>query len=822
MDAGDIPLLSDLLHMLLLWSVLYNISDNAITSLLKSLKGIFKEMQQQSFTPDSFGKFSEAFPTSTTAIYNLCTKGQCTPHRKEMVVCQKCYSIYDFDCKNPPYYFCIHQKTPGHSHASRRLACGHPLFSLDRSAHRPLSTYNYIPISDSLECILSRPGIVDQCYAWQKRTNSDPDLICDIYDGRVWKEFTEHYPSSLAEGTLSLGLTLNVDWFQPFKHTCYSIGVLFFSILNLPRDILFKEENIVLLGVIPGPKEPPLNINSFLRPFTSELQNLFDGIRLSVVVHGIQLQIQALLILIVSDIPATRRILALPGHSATLGCSKCLKKFTVVNFGEKPDYSGFDCDNWVKRDFTQHRKLALEYQKLPNPSSQKAFELKHGLRFCQLLELPYFDIIRFHVIDPMHNLFEGSAKTFMRLLLDKKLLDSEIVRERMKTIVTPGKVGRLPMKIEANYSGFTADQWRNWCIIYSPIVLKDAIPPRVYTIWIFFVQACKSLCRRAIRRTAIIEADEKLRQFCEGVEDFFGKDACTPNMHLHLHLKECALDYGPLYSYWCFPFERYNGTLSGYSTNKKDIEKQIVKKFFRSQLIRSLPTPPCCNHLTPSIQDTHIGDNSIILSTSEFLWLETLQSISKCKCIDFAFPGDKLHSKLANMKTTTTSLLRLDEQKGLSMMYHNLYGNSISIKNVSAYVETATVIMYAGETIRKGQLISARWPLDSQAPCIRIGEVRNIVCHHIIIDGPTGVKEIDHLIVEAWWYKHHSQFNYYGPPCIIIDSIYDPAMSMHQYIPIQRVSGHCAYARLRLSLPKCPANEEVIVVNPLPFNFTIV
>ena len=33
---------------------------------------------------------------------------------------------------------------------------------------------------------------------------------------------------------------------------------------------------------------------------------------------------------------------------------------------------------------------------------------------------------------------------------------------------------------------------------------------------------------------------------CHSVfEELFGPGACTPNMHLHGHLKECYFDYGP-------------------------------------------------------------------------------------------------------------------------------------------------------------------------------------------------------------------------------------------------------------------------------------
>ena len=49
-------------------------------------------------------------------------------------------------------------------------------------------------------------------------------------------------------------------------------------ILNLPRTLRFKEKYSVLLGVIPGPKEPSLTINSYLAPLVQELDLLSNGI----------------------------------------------------------------------------------------------------------------------------------------------------------------------------------------------------------------------------------------------------------------------------------------------------------------------------------------------------------------------------------------------------------------------------------------------------------------------------------------------------------------------------------------------------------------
>ena len=59
-------------------------------------------------------------------------------------------------------------------------------------------------------------------------------------------------------------------------------------------------------------------------------------------------------------------------------------------------------------------------------------------------------------------------------------------------------------------------------------------------------------------------------------ENLCGKERCTPNMHLHGHLRDCILDYGPIYSFWCFSFERYNGIMGDYHTNNVNIGKDTA------------------------------------------------------------------------------------------------------------------------------------------------------------------------------------------------------------------------------------------------------
>ena len=65
-----------------------------------------------------------------------------------------------------------------------------------------------------------------------------------------------------------------------------------------------------------------------------------------------------------------------------------------------------------------------------------------------------------------------------------------------------------------------------------------------------------------------------LLNFVVAWQAYFGPEVCTINMHMRLHLRQCLLDYGPIYRFWCFPYERYNDKLGDYATNCKGNEKE--------------------------------------------------------------------------------------------------------------------------------------------------------------------------------------------------------------------------------------------------------
>ena len=59
--------------------------------------------------------------------------------------------------------------------------------------------------------------------------------------------------------------------------------------------------------------------------------------------------------------------------------------------------------------YEEHRFQAQEMLLEDTYQGRKNKEAKYGTRYSELMQLEYFDCIRFTIIDPMHNLFLGTA-----------------------------------------------------------------------------------------------------------------------------------------------------------------------------------------------------------------------------------------------------------------------------------------------------------------------------------------------------------------------------------------------------------------------------
>ena len=259
--------------------------DSALNIIVKFFSAFFTVLGQTSPFMELLAK---NFPSS---LHNMRKKIGKKDSFSKYIVCTKCSQIYLYaDCVDIVGSLrlskhCLHVKYPDHPHAQRRRSCGNLLLkSVEISSGKkllyPFKVYSYKSIQDNLQHLLLRSEFYENCQHW--RNQIDHNHIDNVYDGSIWKEFQEYSGSPFLSSPYSFAFILNVDWFQPYTHTTFSVGVIYLTILNLPRTLRYKRENILLLGIIPGPHEPKLNINSFLYPMVKEMLEFWNGMKLSV------------------------------------------------------------------------------------------------------------------------------------------------------------------------------------------------------------------------------------------------------------------------------------------------------------------------------------------------------------------------------------------------------------------------------------------------------------------------------------------------------------------------------------------------------------
>ena len=176
------------------------------------------------------------------------------------------------------------------------------------------------------------------------------------------------------------------------------------------------------------------------------------------------------------------------------------------------DYSGFNRVEFVSRNVTSHRANCRSVLNECLKTKIRSKEAKFGVRYSVLLQLPYFDPVRYTVIDIMHNLLLaiGTGKHMFKVWLKLEVLNKhnlDKIDKISKLICTPHSMGRLPINILSNYGGFKAAQWQAWISVYSPVVLKGIIPDNHLVCWLLFVRACCILTQRIVQRSDIITAD---------------------------------------------------------------------------------------------------------------------------------------------------------------------------------------------------------------------------------------------------------------------------------------------------------------------------
>ena len=543
---------------------------------------------------------------------------------------------------------------------------------------------------------------------------------------------------------------------------------------------------MILVGIIPGPREPSLDINSFLEPMVADLMKLWKGIEVETS-EG-KLCLYAALICNSSDVPACRKVGGFVGHGAVKGCSRCLKSFASRSFGEKSDYSGFDLALWPKRTLDQHRTQGMAWKHAKSMADRNRIEREFGIRFTELLRLPYFNTIKFSVIDPMHNVLLGSAKLMVTIWKEKCLLSNvqfQNIQLLCDKFIVPSDIGRIPHKISSGFSSFTADQWKNWTLIYSLVALKDILPENHYNCWKLFVRACSLICSRAITLDAIDQCDDALIAFCRWFEQLYGAEMCTPNMHLHCHLKQCLLDYGPACSFWLFACERMNGYLGSVPTNHHSIEVQLMRKFTCTQQVLQLFSLSDDAHLQDLLKNFQLSKGSLNYEDFPDLPVPSL-SLANVEFIN------TLHTSLYPIKEACLCSAELEViDSTLKAYFGSAYVRTLMLHKVSRGITLCGTLYGSVNSIHnKSSMVYVKSDSSTCSPAFVQKYIT--VSTLLSIENNKCTKTISVTLACINWMLPHEHKNWYGAP-VEVWRVFQSSRFPDAYIPITDILCRCAH-----------------------------
>ena len=317
----------------------YSLSNGCIDALLKATHAFIQNIAKASVDNTLLVSLAQYFPSSLRRLKS----GLQFPEAKfqEYAVCPTCGWIYNADTCRESHdtpFLCNNTQFPNHPHQSRAQLCGTPLSKVvhtrnGRNEVKLVQTLCYNPISDQLARILQRFNTeLNQSFD----DIHDQTVLFDIDDGPVYKSRLAMLNSRKCLDQICLVLNVNVDWFQPYKRVQHSVGAIYASISNLPRQVRYQMENMLLVSVIPGPAEP-VQMNSILVLLVDELKELRQGKS----VDGIF--IKAAIQCLACDLPAARKTGGFASHSSTHGCTRCLKTFPYSKDMNKVDTSGWCC-----------------------------------------------------------------------------------------------------------------------------------------------------------------------------------------------------------------------------------------------------------------------------------------------------------------------------------------------------------------------------------------------------------------------------------------------------------------------------------------------
>jgi hypothetical protein len=181
------------------------------------------------------------------------------------------------------------------------------------------------------------------------------------------------------------------------------------------------------------------------------------------------------------------------------------------------------------------------------------------------------------------------------MLKEGAVLTSEemsTLRSDIENMYTPSWLTSVPINLgEPSHGKLKADQWRTLGTTYLPVSLirlwdkcedddqRSRQCKKLLTVTLSLISAIIVASSRTTSQENANLYLHHMQSYVNGLREIFPQYKFLPNQHMALHLAEYLQFYGPVHSWWTFPFERLIGMLQQVPNNFQDGEFQLHISF---------------------------------------------------------------------------------------------------------------------------------------------------------------------------------------------------------------------------------------------------
>ena len=243
-DCSNVPhpLVLFIVNFIALIQKKHYIPSAAISPLLKFLYTVFTILSKAAPNLEFFQQFPKSFH-QMQRIMDIRNGGF-----QRYVVCEKCSNIYTYENCLENVRTRVTPKVCKYKASRHASICnGALLRSVNllsgKTIFYPRKVFCFMSLTQYFSLLLNRTDFINLCGHWKNISNAS-NIYRSVYDGHIWKMFNSSDKENFFSSQFNFGLMLNVDWFKPCKHTEYSVGAIYLTVMNLPRKVRFKQEKM--------------------------------------------------------------------------------------------------------------------------------------------------------------------------------------------------------------------------------------------------------------------------------------------------------------------------------------------------------------------------------------------------------------------------------------------------------------------------------------------------------------------------------------------------------------------------------------------------